>query len=223
MTQPAKYDWMFFQSVILLTGAVVDFFFAKLFFCPLLGLFLFTGLLLTNRKNYTIHHKWGGLPNTITLIRLLLLFAVPFIENSFSLGILCLMVVFLDGLDGFAARKLNQATKFGAVLDMETDAFFCLLFSLTIAFHDPNLYWIILGGFLRYLYKIITTLISKNGYTESKKNYARYIAGCYFLSFILFFFTPDNIGTYCVTIGTLMVVLSFTVSFYEFLTYKQND
>ncbi|MBP6556838.1 MAG: CDP-alcohol phosphatidyltransferase family protein [Flavobacterium sp.] len=223
MTQPAKYDWMFFQSVILLTGAVVDFWFAKLFFCPLFGLLVFIGLLLTNRKNYTIHHKWGGLPNTITLFRLLLLFAVPFIESAFSLGILCLIVVSLDGLDGFAARKLNQATEFGAVLDMETDAFFCLLFSLTIAIQNPDLYWIIIGGLLRYLYKIITTLISKNGYTESKKNYARYIAGGYFLSFILYFFIPDTIGKTCITIGTLMIVFSFAVSFYEFLTHKQND
>jgi phosphatidylglycerophosphate synthase len=217
----AKYDWMFFQSVILLIGTAMDFMTSKLFFCPLFGLFLFLGMLYKHWKDFTEINVWGGWPNLITLSRLTLLFAVPFLDHAFDLGVLCLTVVCLDGLDGFAARKLNQATDFGGILDMETDAFFCLLFSLTIALQNPDLQWVLLGGLLRYWYKITTTLITKNGYTERKKKYARFVAGCYFISFILYFFTIDSIGKYCLSIGTTLVILSFTASFYEFLKYKE--
>jgi CDP-diacylglycerol--inositol 3-phosphatidyltransferase len=42
----------------------------------------------------------------------------------------------LDALDGYAARKFNQATKFGAVLDMVTDrcTTSCLLVFLSAAY-----------------------------------------------------------------------------------------
>jgi phosphatidylglycerophosphate synthase len=221
MWVPSKYDWMFFQSVVLLIGSAVDFFWSKLFFCPLFGFFLFTGLLYKNWHNYTEISSWGGLPNLITVSRLLLLFALPFLDKAIHLGLLSLLVVSMDGLDGFAARKLNQTTEFGGILDMETDAFFCLLFSLTIAIQNPDLQWILIGGLLRYLYKITTTFIPKSGYTESKKKYARFIAGCYFISFIFYFFTIESIGVYCVSIGTGLVILSFTISFFEFLNHKE--
>ncbi len=221
MSVPSKYDWMFFQSVVLLIGSAVDFFCSKLFFCPLFGFFLFIGLLYKNWRNYTEINHWGGWPNLITVSRLLLLFAVPFLDKAIDLGLLSLTVVCLDGLDGFAARKLNQTSHFGGILDMETDAFYCLLLSLTIAIQNPNLQWILLGGMLRYGYKISTTFITKNGYTERKKKYARFIAGCYFIAFILYFFTIESIGVYCISIGTALVTLSFTVSFFEFLNHKE--
>lgn len=223
MIRSLKYDWMFFQSVILMIGSALDFYSSKLFFCPLFGLFLFFGFIVSNFDKYTIHKKWGGFPNTITLTRLSLLFSVPFIETNSSLGILCLALVSLDGLDGLAARRLNQVTEFGGFLDMETDAFFCLIFSLTIAIQNPDLSWIILGGLLRYGYKIVTTFISKNGYTESKKRYARLIAGSYFLCFILYFFVDHLYSRYIISFGTALVIVSFMISFYEFLKFKKDD
>lgn len=44
----------------------------------------------------------------------------------------------LDALDGYAARRFNQATKFGAVLDMVTDrcTTSCLLVFLSAAYSD---------------------------------------------------------------------------------------
>lgn len=44
----------------------------------------------------------------------------------------------LDALDGYAARRFNQSTKFGAVLDMVTDrcTTSCLLVFLSAAYSD---------------------------------------------------------------------------------------
>jgi len=82
----------------------------------------------------------------------------------------------LDALDGYAARKFNQATKFGAVLDMVTDrcttacllvflsaaytnyaVLFQVLISLDLASHYMHMYVVSLCVFLlRYSHRVWT-------------------------------------------------------------------
>ncbi len=65
------------------------------------------------------------LPNLICYFRVLL---VPYAfwqflanHNATLLALLTLVVIALDGIDGIVARKLNQATEFGAKLDIFAD------------------------------------------------------------------------------------------------------
>lgn len=216
-----KIDFLFLHSVGLLFSAILDVFYTTLAFSLTLGVLLFGFYIYDNWKDFTKYKKWGGFPNLITTSRLLLLFSIPFITSTFHFGILSLLIISLDGLDGFLARKLNQVTTFGGLLDMEVDAYFCLIFSILISTKHPELQWILIGGLLRYLYKIITFLYSKSEFKESKKKYARFIAGFYFTSFPLFFFTDYTLGFYIISTGTLLVTLSFFISFYEFFTFKK--
>jgi CDP-diacylglycerol---glycerol-3-phosphate 3-phosphatidyltransferase len=68
-----------------------------------------------------------NVPNTITLCRVALaLFAVALLfqaqDNLRIIAcILSAVVIWADGLDGYFARKLNQCTKLGAVLDIASD------------------------------------------------------------------------------------------------------
>lgn len=64
-------------------------------------------------------------PNLISLFRLVVL--IPLItyfflvgENYIALG-LCVLFAILDGIDGWLARKLNQITETGTVLDVSID------------------------------------------------------------------------------------------------------
>lgn len=64
-------------------------------------------------------------PNLISLFRLIVL--IPLIayffligENYIGLG-LCVLFEILDGIDGWLARKLNQITETGTVLDVSID------------------------------------------------------------------------------------------------------
>lgn len=66
--------------------------------------------------------------NTITITRILLAFIVIgmlfFIESDrmfFTAFGLTVLVIWMDGLDGFFARLLNECSKFGAVLDILGD------------------------------------------------------------------------------------------------------
>jgi len=220
--QQKPIDWIFFQSIILVVGLTVDTLNSSVLFTPILGFISFTIYIGLNWNGFIEKKIWGGIPNLVTTMRLLLLFLAPFLKDTFSLAILTTIVVSLDGIDGFLARKLNQVTLFGGKIDMETDAFFCLLFSVIITKNHPELSWIIISGSLRYCYKIVTTICSKSNFIETKKAYARYIAGCYFVSFILFFLLDYSIGKYLIIIGNILVISSFTVSFYEFFKFKKS-
>jgi phosphatidylglycerophosphate synthase len=221
LQEKIKIDLLFYQSILLVIAVLVSFFYKQLFFTLGLGFLFFCFFLISNWEDFTIIKKWGGIPNLVTISRLVLLFTIPLINTNTSLAILSFVVICLDGLDGLLARKLNQVTDFGGRLDMEVDAFFCLIFSLLISIKHPELSWILLGGLLRYLYKIITFISSKSEFIESKKKYARFIAGFYFLSFPLFFLVEYPYGNYIISIGTLLVLFSFAISFYEFFTFRK--
>ncbi len=75
--------------------------------------------------------KLINIPNTLTLIRIVLSFVfIYFLFNNYSK--LWLVTVFsiaaiTDWFDGFTARKFNQTSKFGARFDQIADRIFTLL------------------------------------------------------------------------------------------------
>ncbi|KAJ8245875.1 hypothetical protein GJAV_G00261240 [Gymnothorax javanicus] len=77
-------------------------------------------------------------PNLIGYARIVLaLLAFYFMQCCPFAAVFCyLLSAFLDAFDGYAARALNQATKFGAMLDMITDrcATMCLLVNLALLY-----------------------------------------------------------------------------------------
>lgn len=68
-----------------------------------------------------------NVPNTITLLRVLIalstiaLLFFPGDNLRITATVLTALVIWGDGLDGYFARKLNQCTKLGAVLDIASD------------------------------------------------------------------------------------------------------
>ena len=84
----------------------------------------------------------GGvmLANFITLFRIFLVFVVVWLltmkepSASWSAFFLTAVVIWFDGLDGYVARKFNQASKFGAVLDILGDRIV------------ENVYWIVFSA-----------------------------------------------------------------------------
>lgn len=65
--------------------------------------------------------------NFISILRTLLSFVAVgllFIKSDFiywTAFILTILVIWMDGLDGYVARKFNECSKFGAVLDILSD------------------------------------------------------------------------------------------------------
>uniref|UniRef100_A0A804R2G1 CDP-diacylglycerol--inositol 3-phosphatidyltransferase n=1 Tax=Zea mays TaxID=4577 RepID=A0A804R2G1_MAIZE len=89
------------------------------------------------------------IPNIIGYFRIIInfiAFAVCY-SNKALFAILYFISFVLDGVDGWFARKFNQASTFGAVLDMVTDrvSTACLL-ALLSQFYRPGLVFLILLG-----------------------------------------------------------------------------
>ena len=77
-------------------------------------------------------------PNIIGYARIALVLLSFYFMRSFPVcAVLCyLLSALLDAFDGYAARTLNQSTRFGAMLDMLTDrcATMCLLVNLALLY-----------------------------------------------------------------------------------------
>ena len=89
--------------------------------------------------------------NLITLIRMIMAIVVVgllFIDSQpvyIAAVILTAVVIWFDGLDGFVARKFNEVTKFGALLDIMGDRIV------------ENTYWVLFAvmGWLNILFPLI--------------------------------------------------------------------
>lgn len=96
--------------------------------------------------------------NAVTLLRLLLGLAAlgmgllrPALRGSAFIFAMLLAAELTDFLDGFLARRLG-ATPFGAIWDMEVDAYFMLLLSAVVVSFQGFAPWILLMGAMRYAF-----------------------------------------------------------------------
>lgn len=103
-------------------------------------------------------HARLGLANQVTLGRLALtallgglLGEVP-VTIAGTAAAVAAMVLLLDGLDGWLARRGGWASAFGARFDMETDALLVLLMAALTWQLDKAGAWVLLSGAMRYLF-----------------------------------------------------------------------
>lgn len=102
----------------------------------------------------------AGWPNRITLIRAILvaLLAAALVqptiyrESAWLVAAIALVVLFLDGLDGWLARRLDQCTAFGARFDMEVDAALIMVLCLGLAVIGKVGLWVLAIGLMRYAF-----------------------------------------------------------------------
>ena len=65
-----------------------------------------------------------------------------------------LLALCLDGVDGFLARRLGQASVFGARFDLETDALTMMALALLVWATNQAGPWVLLSGLMRYIFVI---------------------------------------------------------------------
>jgi phosphatidylglycerophosphate synthase len=105
-----------------------------------------------------------GWPNRVTLLRGLLLawlavwlmFPAWLSAGAWTIVAVALGSLVLDGVDGWLARRLGQATVFGARFDMEVDAALILLLCLLLVQAGLAGPWVLLIGLMRYGFLAIT-------------------------------------------------------------------
>jgi phosphatidylglycerophosphate synthase len=100
-----------------------------------------------------------GLANQITTGRAMLVALVAgFIGEprrpavAASAAIIGLIVVALDGVDGWVARRSRTVSDFGARFDMEIDALLILVLAILVWQYGKAGPWVVLSGLLRYVF-----------------------------------------------------------------------
>lgn len=153
------------------------------------------------------------LPNIIGYSRIVLavisLYYMPLHPRTCSLlySISCL----LDALDGFAARRYNQSTTFGAVLDMVTDrcTTSCLLVFLASAFPRWSIVFqglISLDLASHYIHMYATLAMGGSGQSHKKVDSSR--------SYVLhLYYTNRTVLFLCCALNELFFIALYLLSF----------
>jgi phosphatidylglycerophosphate synthase len=107
------------------------------------------------------HHPFArfGPANQITALRAVLVsLTLALVGEPHSNGLaggaaaLGVLVMLLDGLDGWVARRTSMVSEFGARFDMEVDALLILVLSILAWRYSKAGAWVLLSGLLRYVF-----------------------------------------------------------------------
>lgn len=113
---------------------------------------------------------WAGWPNRVTSARLVgtavlaaLVVAAavggPEPHQGWAICGIALACEALDGVDGWLARRLRQATAFGARYDMEVDAAMMMVLSIALPAFGAAGWWVLAVGGWRYGYVLAARLV----------------------------------------------------------------
>lgn len=210
-------QWMTLHAAILLFATIGLFAFSSLsyLYLPASASFLF----LFGWK-YQYDKSLIFLSQAANIITSLRLAGLLFISTCFSsipllyIGLLAFVILILDGLDGYFARRQNTASVFGEYLDMETDAFYVLSLSMVLFQLDLFEIWILGIGLLRYAYFLVLKNVKAPKQKEARAFRARLIAVLLMAAMALCFILPPVVHQPIMVIASGLVLYSFGESFW---------
>jgi phosphatidylglycerophosphate synthase len=168
------------------------------------------------RQDWTPSGRFGS-ANLLTAGRflltiLLLLHApIPPIVQASTAG----LILLLDGVDGYLARRFHLVSRFGETVDQEVDAFFTLALCITLYQSQRFGVWVLIPGALRYLFVLFIRCADPPASQERSNRWSRAI-GAVMLSGLSLSLLP--IGSWAIGISgfvTAAVVGSFAHSFWR--------
>jgi len=176
----------------------------------------FARLIASSAGEFTPAGRFGA-ANALTSARLalVLLMSAAFDQASgAALGAVTLAVLALDGADGWVARRLGQASRFGAHFDMEVDALLVLTTSVLLWLANKCGAWILLAGALRYFYVLCCALWPPRGGDMPRTLLGRSAFALVVVGHALGLGLDGRAAVATAAVGTAAVTLSFARSFW---------
>lgn len=158
------------------------------------------------------------IPNILTLLRIALIpVAVIFIyqdkQSFFTLTIIVLVLaIFTDILDGQIARRTNQVTNIGKLLDPVADKL--MVVSVMIAMSDINIIagWIVIIIVARELLATgIRAIAADSGVVISANWWGKFKTGFQFAALIILLMGKRELGTIVLYIAVVLAVFSVII------------
>ena len=158
----------------------------------------------------------GGPANWVTLARLLGLvilgLSYPYLD-LITVGVCLTVLIALDGVDGFLARRFNTASGFGSYFDMETDAFLVALVSGMLYVLGIASVWVLLAGFMRYFYGVLRIVLELGEMKERSFFAAKVVAVAFFICLTLVLFSQHAWVILGLHVSSTLIAFSFVYSF----------
>jgi len=159
----------------------------------------------------------GGAANWATLLRLLGLLGMAVLHRWVfpdPLAFWALMILVLDGLDGWLARRTGTESTFGAAFDKEVDALFVLVGCFLLWQRERLELWVLLAGVMRYLYAWLRHWLPVSPGFEPRLRWGRYVAGGLMAALVAAFILPEPWHGLAMGLATGAVLGSFGFSLY---------
>jgi phosphatidylglycerophosphate synthase len=194
---------------------------------PVVAVAFLSVILLWTTQWYTISNlkPAGGYANLLTLLRyilILMIVAFSHVWPLWSLGLLFAIPVLLDGIDGYLARKLNHASKFGALFDLETDSLFMALTGMILYQRHIVGAWLLPAAYLRYFYVLVIAILRLNRIQEKRTQFGPFIAFVMFIGLILEYLFQSAATRVFLFTASCLIVLSFIYSFFGVLAQRKD-
>ncbi len=173
-------------------------------------------LVMIKRGRWTPKDSFGA-ANAVTAARIgLLWLLLPTASmHPASFIALSLLILVLDGLDGWLARRRGLSSEFGAFFDKESDALFLLLLCGIAAFQGPLPSWVLGAGLLRYGFVVLVFLLPTPKNRETRSTLARYVYGCMVGALLLSFLPYPNLYRPVAAVATAALGASFGQSLWR--------
>lgn len=200
------------ESLIMLIAAAVSFLRHDALLAAGAGSTCLVVLALLHRGQFTPQGRFG-LANAITAVRAVLVNVLAWLPSVGPLAA-ALVVAFLalDAVDGWVARRPEPtASPFGARFDMETDAFFVLVFGLKLAAVGRLGPWIVVPGVLRYLYAVAISVVPA-AREAPRSSFGRVVAGLMMTSLAVSAWPVELVFRPLAALAAALVVVSFARS-----------
>jgi phosphatidylglycerophosphate synthase len=209
--------WTRWNAVIMLGSLGIAWLMGRAWPVAAAGFASLVAFTLANRGAWTPSGRFGG-ANSVTALRAVLVWALAAYLHAApapALAAIVLAVFALDGLDGYIARRHGTASKFGALFDMETDAYFVLAVELVLVERGDFGAWILVTGVLRYLYVVVRAVFPARRPDVPRSRLGRNAFVLLALGLFFAFALPGTLGRAAAIVGTLAVTLSFALSFFD--------
>lgn len=213
--------WSNLHAAVLLTASTAMLLFSwpieLLLVCAALS---FAWFIVRVQGNWASISQFGP-ANAVTLFRLLLIFGLAAFTARPDLMIAsALLILCLDGVDGWLARKFDCASEFGEYFDKETDAFFMLVLCWLIVLDQRLGLWILLPGLMRYVFVSFLMIAKPPAYKEQQTTTGKVVFVVTMLVLIACFTDYAPIYRFLALAITLLLSYSFIDSIR--LIYRQN-
>lgn len=210
--------WSFCHSVATLLATVASMVLLQAWPLVLVCAFSFGCLWANHIALLKQQSFFAGPANWVTALRfiivswVMLFFSV--IPHTLIVSLLTIAVL-MDVFDGFIARRTNSQSAFGALFDMEVDAFYVLAMGLYFWFTTDFGWWLLIPGAIRYVYEIIRIIFVDDSFVPRRQALAVFLAGFNFVLLLVALILPSDMAMLVLVISMLVVCFSFSRSFFD--------